>query len=323
MKKFFIGLVVVVIAGAITYFLGPRVKADETVRFDSAVIGTDPVSYLEQVEAKFSNIHDNLQKEIIWAYPQSRAKTPLAIVYIHGFSASKEEVRPLPDIVAKELGANLYFTRLSGHGQDGDGLASATVNDWINDFAEAMAIGRMIGENVIVLSTSTGGGLSTWAAGQKKLSADIAGLVLISPNYAFRHPLAGLATGPWGTQIAELAEGKIRSFKPTNEEHGRYWTSTYPTRSGIQMAALTEMAHGTPVEKIMIPALFIYSPADTVVDATVTAEVAKRWGGPSQSIIVKTADDPNNHVIVGRVLSPSNTDRLAAQTLEWIRKTVQ
>ena len=92
------------------------------------------------------DIRPGLQKEIVWADPATKAKTPLAIVYIHGFSASKGEVRPLPDKVAAALGANLFYTRLTGHGQDGAAMANGSVNAWINDYAEAIAIGRAIGD---------------------------------------------------------------------------------------------------------------------------------------------------------------------------------
>ena len=57
-------------------------------------------------------------------------------------------MRPLPDKVAAALGANLFYTRLTGHGQDGAAMAEGSVNAWINDYAEAMAIGRAIGGKV-------------------------------------------------------------------------------------------------------------------------------------------------------------------------------
>ncbi|MDD4273595.1 MAG: hypothetical protein PHG14_07705 [Desulfobacter postgatei] len=38
-------------------------------------------------------------------------------VYIHGFSATRKETAPLSDLVAKTLNANLFYTRLSGHGR--------------------------------------------------------------------------------------------------------------------------------------------------------------------------------------------------------------
>ncbi|TIX13270.1 MAG: alpha/beta hydrolase, partial [Mesorhizobium sp.] len=82
---------------SMAFVLGPRVPVDTKIRFDPSAIGDDPQAYLAREEAAVPNIRDGLEKEIIWANPMVHAKTPLAIVYIHGFSASKGEVRPLPD----------------------------------------------------------------------------------------------------------------------------------------------------------------------------------------------------------------------------------
>ncbi|TIX10328.1 MAG: alpha/beta hydrolase, partial [Mesorhizobium sp.] len=112
---------------SMAFVLGPRVSVDTRIRFDPSIIGDDPQAYLAREEAAVPNIRDGLEKEIIWANPMVHAKTPLAMVYIHGFSASKGEVRPLPDDVADELGANLFYTRLTGHGQDGAAMAEGSV----------------------------------------------------------------------------------------------------------------------------------------------------------------------------------------------------
>ena len=53
-------------------------------------------AYLTARESAYPDIRPGLAKEVVWANPASRQKTPLAIVYIHGFSASKGEVRPSP-----------------------------------------------------------------------------------------------------------------------------------------------------------------------------------------------------------------------------------
>ena len=152
-------LLIVVAAGGLWLF-GPREPVDLTVRFDPASIGRDPDTYLASEEADIPNLRPQSAKEIVWAYPASRAKTPLAIVYIHGFSADKAETRPLADEVAKALHANLFYTRLSGHGRDGAAMEQVSVNDWVNDLAEATAIGRQLGSRVIVIGSSTGGTLA-------------------------------------------------------------------------------------------------------------------------------------------------------------------
>ncbi|TJW77807.1 MAG: alpha/beta hydrolase, partial [Mesorhizobium sp.] len=220
-----LGLALFLVAG---FVLGPRVAVDTTIRFDPSVIGDDPQAYLAREEAAVPNIRDGLDKEIIWANPLVHARTKLAIVYIHGFSASKGEVRPLPDDVADALEANLFYTRLTGHGQDGAAMAEGSVNAWINDYEEALAIGRAIGDKVIVIATSTGGSLATWSATQPGASDGVAAIAFISPNFGVKASGAELLTMPWGREIAELVGGKQRSFPARNPLHERFWTTKYP-----------------------------------------------------------------------------------------------
>ena len=318
-RKIVIGILVVAALLVIAFALGPRVASDTTLHFDPAAIGNDPEAYLARTEAAVAGIRDGLQKEIIWADPATKKRTPLAIVYIHGFSASKGEVRPLPDEVAAELGANLFYTRLTGHGQNSAAMADGSVNNWVNDYAEAIAVGRAIGERVVVIATSTGAALATWAATQPELSDRVAAMALFSPNYGVRASGAFILTMPWGKQIAELVIGKERSFPVENELHGKLWTSRYPSSATLPMAALTNLARDAPVEKITIPTLFIFSDADKVVRPDLTRAIAARWGARHEIFAVEKSGDRSNHVIAGDALSPSTTDALADRIVDWVK----
>ena len=314
----FVVLLLAAGAGAL-YLLGPRVASDTTVTFRDDSLGGDPQAYIAGSEARVANIRPGLAKEIVWAYPASRAKTPLSIVYIHGFSASKGEVRPLPEKVAAALGANLYFTRLAGHGQDNAAMGDASLNDWINDTAEALAIGRAIGEKVIVIATSTGGSLAAYAAAQPALSKEVAALVLISPNFGVQASGAGLLTGPWGLQIAELLIGKERGFEPANDLQKQFWTYTYPTRATLPMAATVALARRQSYDKVSIPALFIVSDGDQVIKPDEAKAVAAAWGGPHELLAVDNPGDPSSHVLAGDALSPKMTEPMATKIVEWIK----
>lgn len=318
-RKILYGLAFIAIMLAGAWVFGPRVPVDLTVRFDPASLGSDLDAYVAKTEAETPNLRPGLGREIIWAYPASKARTPLAIVYIHGFSASKGEVRPLPDIVAKALGANLYYARLAGHGQDGAAMAQATVNDWVNDFAEAMAIGRALGERVIVIGTSTGGGLVTWGLTQPALAENVAGAVFISPNYGVQAAGSGILTAPFGKALANLIIGKERSFEPVNALHGSLWTPKYPTDALQPMAGLTALAAAQPVEQIKTPALFIYSKTDKVIRPDLVEAIAARWGGPHDMLAVEKNDDPYSHVIAGDALSPTTTQPLADALIAWAK----
>ena len=318
-RKILYVVLTLIVGGLIAFFSGPRVPVDMTLRFDPASMGSDLDAYLAKREANTPNLRADLGREIIWAFPASKAKTPISVVYVHGFSASKGEVRPLPDLVAKALGANLYYTRLAGHGQDGAAMGAATVNDWVNDYAEAMAIGRAVGERVLIISTSMGGGLTTWGLSEPALSENVMGAVFISPNYGVQAAGSELLTGPWGKQLANLIVGKERSFKPENELHGTLWTPTYPTDAVIPMAGLTALAVAQPVEQIKTPAFFIYSKTDKVIKPELVETIEARWGGPKQILAVEKNDDPYSHVIAGDALSPSTTQPLADAIIAWAK----
>ena len=73
-------------------------------------------------------------------------------------------------------------------------MAETTVNDWANDNYEALAIGRELGEKVIVIGVSTGGTAATWLSMQPE-SEDVLAFVLISPNFGPKDLSAELIIG--------------------------------------------------------------------------------------------------------------------------------
>ena len=315
---------IVIIAGILTF--GPREPVDEAVKFDSASLGSDLDAYLKAREANIPELIQGAEKQIIWNDPATKSKTPISIVYIHGFSATLEEIRPTPDLIAKELGANLFFTRLKGHGRDGDAMAEPTVNDWFNDTAEALAIGRALGDKVFVVSTSTGGTFTTWAASKPELIQDVGGLINVSPNYGVNNPASALLTLGAARYWVPLLVGAQRSFEPSNAEHAKWWTEQYPTVALLPMARSVEFVNTIKFEDITIPSLFIYHPEDKVVRADITKSIAGRWGkntsASGQMHEIASSEDGHNHVIAGRIKSPSNSVPIAQKALEWIR-TIQ
>lgn len=322
-RKIVYAVLLLVCAGAIVFYMGPRTAVSTQIRFDPAAIGEDVEAYLDRIEARFSDIRDGLGKQIVWAYPNSKARTPVALVYVHGFSASAGEIRPVMDIVARNLGANLHYTRLTGHGRSNDAMADATVEAWVNDVAEAMAVGRKLGERVVLVGTSTGGTLVTWAATQPGLTDDVAGIVNISPNYGVNTAGSFLLTIPWAKQILHLVSGKRRSFEPVNDQHRHNWTYEYPTEALLPMAEIVKLTRASDVAQTEIPALFIYSPEDNVVRAEETRALASAWGADTQTVLIEESGDNDNHVIAGDARSPSTTQLVAGIITDWIGQLPQ
>lgn len=304
----------------VLWVLGPREQVVPLNPFDSSKLPDDLESYLVQSEIPFSNITAGVQKRIVWA-GQVGKKSQISLVYIHGFSATSEEIRPVPDDVAAELGANLFYTRLTGHGQDGAALADATAGDWINDVAEAVEIGRRIGDRVLILSTSTGGTLGAIAASDPAMSKNVAGFVSLSPNFGINNPASVLLTQPWARYWVPLVAGAERSFESQNAQQATYWTHTYPTRAVLPMAALVRYAVKRDYSEVVVPALFILSDKDQVVRPDITRKVAARWGRDGARVVTvspQVGDDPYAHVIAGNILSPSLNDPVTEAILKWV-----
>lgn len=320
LKMFFYFFLLLIIGVVALYLFGAREPIDTTLRFDPSTLSDDLDTYLAETEAADPSIEPHATKEIIWAYPNSKAKTPLALVYIHGFSATKGETRPVADMAAQALGANLFYTRLKGHGAGSEAMAEPTVQDWIDDTAEAIEIGSRIGEKVVLIGVSTGAPLLTVAAVHPELKDKIAGYIIVSPNFKIQNASSSLLTLPYARQWVPVVGGAERSFETSNDLHAKYWTSTYPITALLPMAALVKHSRSLPFENIDKPALFIYSDADTVVDNNVSKKVMDRWGADTQLHLVEGADDKNNHVIAGEALSPNKTDEVAGVITQWLKQ---
>ena len=183
-----------------------------------------------------------------------------------------------------------------------------------------MAAARAAGDRIVVLSTSTGGTLVTALAQDAEIMAGTEGLIFVSPNYALNNPLAPLLSWPAARHWMPMLAGERRSFEPMNADHGKYWTTEYPSTAVFPMVglidAVAEMDHGAH----NITALFWYAKADAVVRADVTDTVAAAW--PDSTVVTPVmgpGDDPFAHVIAGDILSPGQTDAAVAGMLDWIR----
>ena len=302
----------------ITFLLGPRPDGSCEITFQDKDIGDNVVDYLSRKESAYSDIRDGLAKQIIWNAPDQQTKTNFVVVYIHGYSASKVELSPLPQNIAKSLGANLYFTRLPGHGRSGDAMAEPQMSDWINDVVEAVAVGEKLGDKIILLTASTGGTLASWIAGQAEYRNKISALVLVSPNFAIQAASTRVLNMPWAKIILPLLIGPTRSFEPQNEQHRDGWTYQYPSKAILPLAALLKTVERIDKSTITTPALFIYSSQDKTVSPTKTLEVIKAWGGPTHSLLIEDSDDPKHHVVTGDILSPNTTQAVSDSVLNWI-----
>jgi len=308
-------LALALVAGLV--LAGPRAHFDGG--WVEPQIGRDVDAYLAAEEDGVADLRPGEAKSVVWIDPETRAPSPVSLVYLHGFSADRHEVEPLVTDLARDLAANAYFARLTGHGDGGRALGDATVADWLADAAEAVAVGARIGQRVVVIGTSTGGTLALWAAGQPEAADRIAALVLISPNLGPRDRAARVLTWPWGGLVARTVAGPERCFEAASAEQERHWTVCYPTRALLPMMALVEHVRAMDLRDIRVPTLLVYSTGDRVVDAGETQRLlATGAGSGPQVYVVEGSGDPQQHVIAGSIMSPGTTGAVRERVMGFL-----
>lgn len=317
-----LGLIAVVLAVAL---LGPRLRFRPAG--EPPAVPREPVAleqWIARQEAVFDDIIPGAEKGIVWASPETPGRTDYAVVYIHGFSASRREIHPFPQLIADAFGANSFWTRLTGHGRtDVEAMGRMESSDWYADALEALAVGDAIGDRVILVATSTGVTLATVLVEQ--FPERIHALVAVSPNYGPTNRAAWITAGPWGEQIGARVMGPYRSWRPQNELHGRYWTTRYPSRAIPVMMSLVAYGRRIRHQRIPVPMIQFSAPGDTVIEYDWSIRVFDRWGSrrspapPKELVIVEDSTDPGRHVITGDIRSPENTERLAALAVRFLR----
>lgn len=298
---------------ALFWVWGPR----DRLRGDAAMdLPADPQAWLAAREA---GVRPEVASSLHWAGPPGR-RTDLAILYLHGFSASPGELRPLPEDLARALGANLLALRLTGHGLDGRALAAARADDWWRDLIQGLTLARGMGRRVVVLGMSTGATLTALAARGAELGAMMDGVVLISPNFALKARGSWMLDLPGLRAALRLAGDPPRCFAVRNDRHRDRWTSCYPLSAVLPVGALLRQARRGDFRQARMPALFVWSDADRIVDHRISARIAAEWGGSATVLRVTpgAGDDPDAHVLAGDALSPGMTPMLTGTIADWI-----
>ncbi len=314
-------LLALVVVGGLIYWFGPREEVNLHPSFDPRKFGEGVQVYFESTEAAYDDIVPGVEKRVIWQDGFKEQRTPYSVLYVHGFSASSEEIRPAPDRVADALGANLVYTRLQGHGRNGSAMGDATASGWMQDMAEGLAAARAVGDKVIVMSTSTGGTLAAAAALDPELSADVVGMVFVSPNFGVNTPAAFIPGLPWAREWLPILMGEERDVSGPDPEKNKYWSSVYPWEAVVPMTVLVETVYALDFSDALVPALFWFSDDDQVVRPDRTHKVAAAWGAPAtvELVTMGPGDDPMSHVISGRLMSPGQTDPTVAGILDWLK----
>jgi esterase/lipase len=307
MKIFLSVLFILVVIIVIVYFVGPKpTKPVYNVKLPVVPELTALPAYVASQEAHYK-IKPGNEAEIVWA-DSTQQQTEYVIVYLHGFSASKQEGNPAYTYLAKALNANLYLARLADHGLDTIAPMEYFTADRLWETGkEAYAIGKKLGKKVILVGTSTGGSLALQLAAAYP---EINSLVLLSPNIAINDSKAWLLNDPWGLQIArKVTGGDERQVDGKSPEYKKYWYTHYRLESVVQLEEMIESSMTTSLfQKVKQPVLLLYyykseTEQDPVVKVDAMLKMFDELGTPATDKQKMAIPKAGNHVIGSSITS--------------------
>ena len=307
-KKFLYILITIALVLAIVYFVGPKPNTPVyNKELPKVAELTNLTAYINQQEAKHK-VKPGNEAEVIWADSSKQIQTKYAVVYLHGFSASKEEGNPVHLYLAKALNANLYLARLADHGIDTVApMQNFTADRLWQSAKEAYAIGKKMGKKVIIMGTSTGGTLALQLAATYP---EINSLVLLSPNIAINDKNAWMLNDPWGLQIArKVVGGDERKVDGRTATYKKYWYTNYRLESLVELEELLETAM-TPelFAKVKQPVLMLYyykneTEQDPVVRVDAMLKMFDELGTPTNQKQKIAIPNGGNHVLGSAITS--------------------
>lgn len=313
----------------VVFALGPRASSREP---DVAAVARAVPTELRALAAwvaereRTAGITDTFVAATL-TFAGDTVRTPYAVVYLHGFSGTRQESSPVAARVAQALGANLFEARLTGHGLPSDSMKTATAEAWMADAARALAIGGRLGDSVVVIGLSTGGTLAAWVTA----TADSAlprphTVALVSPNFGPQDRMARALLLPWMPVLLPTVMPAITLGDTTalTDEKRRMATHRIPIEATLPMQALVDRVQHMPLRRYTVPTIALWNENDPIVKpeaiATLMRAIETR-GAPVSRVTLVPAAGENAHVIAGRILSPSKVDTVVARIVGFVRRS--
>jgi esterase/lipase len=306
--KWLSGIILVLITG---YFVGPQpTKPDfRTPDFNLPASLTELDQQINNSEKAVKGLKPDNEARIIWADTSKKEKTKIAILYLHGFSASQAEGDPVHRDLAKKYNANLYLSRLAEHGIDnGDStMINLTADEYAASAEKALAIAEKLGDEVIVIGTSAGGALTLLLTSRHP---EIKAIVLYSPCVALYDKGASILDNHWGLQIGrKVQKGSVMRFEPKSEAHANYWAMNYRIEALVALQVLvTHTMKPEVFEKIKCPVFLAYyykneEEQDKTVSIPAMLEMFDQLGTPAALKQKMAFPEAGAHVIASYIRS--------------------
>lgn len=244
--------------GILGWIFGPKPERPNYFVYEESLFDL-PLTRVNDSLRSFENAQGALNcaaAEVIWY--DDTVQTEYSILYLHGFSATKQEGEPMHRLLAAEFGMNLYLARMQGHGLDEPDslrfLKYTATRVWqksVQDFRLAAKLGR----KVIIMSCSTGSPVALRLASQ--FPEHVVAVMNYSPNFGITRFGSSLANGPWGLQLLRALNGGqwMRTIeRNSSNDHMNCLPDAYRWESVTEMQQVVEtMSPKRVLERVTCP----------------------------------------------------------------------
>lgn len=329
MSRFLKSSLIVLMCILVAYLIGPQPLPPQ-LDAQLPVVSTDLMALEQDIQIREKNTKylkaDN-QARIIWADSLQKKKTPYALVYLHGFTASYAEGSPIHKAFAKRYGCNLYLPRLDGHGLNNpEPLLEVSPESLLASAKEAVAIGQQLGEKTILMCTSTGATMGLFIASQHP---EIEALIIYSPLIDFHLAILDILDKPWGLQIARLVRGGKYNIRENVSDLGKqYWTTKFRLEGTVALKSLEAALTKKEVFKSIKQPLFMgyYYKDEAHQDKTISVSAAKEMfqnlGTPDSLKVAQAFPNAGEHVI-GSYITNKNWRKVRDATFKFAEEVLQ
>ena len=317
--SFFKGIVVTLIVIWIFNIASLSGKSD--LNFKDVYIPSeiDIDTYLKNSEISLGDVPEEAEKKIIWSNVE-KSKTEISIAFLPGFSTTNFQQKEFFNKLSEELNANIFLSRLSGHGREYPGTKQMNAENYLKDTSEALEIAKRIGNKVILVGYSLGGALTTAASFDEDLSKDLYGVILFAPAYV--GSLKNISQWLFAATFLDKINLDCNDYINDEMKYDcrKYSTNLFETFDGAEGGRIMSAVAEKDFSKNKVPALSFFDYDDNVLNSHETEKRLNIWGNKkSKIVIVESGErDITQHFIVG-FLNPELDEFYIREISDWIK----
>ncbi|OYZ13024.1 MAG: hypothetical protein B7Y39_18340 [Bdellovibrio sp. 28-41-41] len=268
-------------------------------------------SGIDKKEKTFPNLKRDNEKKM--GFNNGPKATDFTFIYMPGFSATRKEIFPVVETLAKQFSANYFLTRFPAHGESAAEYKDLKAQYLFDTGYEAVEIAPKLGKKKIFIGTSTGAAILAAALVQ---DLDIDAAVFVSPAFAVYPTNSWLLSTRFGPIVNKVLIDEVRTWIPRNPAMEQYWNTSYHRNSLIALLKSVEYVRSLDFSLIKKPVLVLYTKNDDVVVVDAILSKFAEIKDPRKRLVEIPA---SSHVLAGEFTSPETTEVVIKEIHDWIR----